>query len=403
MDHGARLPGHATNPMKKNRSKATSLTVFILGLPLLLFSSALSFHIGIGLSAAGQNGGKPLLTHLESSPDDSPLENIVVKHPHDDGAYSSEDNDSNNDIEAEEVQLTFLRKQLYNPNENQLQLPTAATHPRPPLPYKCGVLLFYHIPSTGGASISTWLRKYKKPENGGLLYFHRFGTAIKKSGLFTPDPELKEEEFIDLMNAHVENLGPNEWRTTQLHLMNPPLNTTEYLYYDWREKVESQGCQMISAVMLRDPLNHAMSLYKIMKSKNATRDVWMDHLRSPTGTGKWSTVLDFFLYNTRGPIGRNPYNVSKETKVLRAMELLERHFDVVSMGDHAQFMGDILDMTGWPVVDMPHTNVYKKELNYTKKEVETLYKLLVNNGDIDFVDAVKQKYRGHLSYLMAYH
>jgi hypothetical protein len=47
--------------------------------------------------------------------------------------------------------------------------------------------------------------------------------------------------------------------------------------------------------MLRDPLNHAMSLYKIISSKNSTRDEWTEYLSSPNGTGKWSTVLDFFF------------------------------------------------------------------------------------------------------------
>ena len=76
---------------------------------------------------------------------------------------------------------------------------------------------------------------------------------------------------------------------------------------------------MINTIMLRDPLNHAMSLYKIIKNKNGTRDEWMDHLESPAGTGKWSTILDFVLYNINGPVGRNPYYATKEEKVQRGM------------------------------------------------------------------------------------
>ena len=156
---------------------------------------------------------------------------------------------------------------------------------------------------------------------------------------------------------------------------------------------------MINAVMLRDPLNHAMSLYKILKQKNGTRDDWMDHLMEPSPTGKWATMLDFFLYNIIGPMGRNPYNATKEEKVRRGIELLQRHFDVVSLGDHTEFMYEVLNYTGWKHLDMPHMNVHKKSLEFTKKEVETLYKLLVRNGDVDFVDAVKKRYSGHLSYL----
>ncbi len=48
---------------------------------------------------------------------------------------------------------------------------------------------------------------------------------------------------------------------------------------------------------------------------------------------------------------------------------------------------------------MPFKNAYHETLNFTKKEVEALYKSLVRNGDVDFVDAVKLRYSGHLSYL----
>eukprot|EP00986_Skeletonema_menzelii_P011456 scaffold5903_cov81-Skeletonema_menzelii.AAC.12 len=280
-------------------------------------------------------------------------------------------------------------------------LPTAATHPRGPTPYSCGVAFFFHIPSTGGASIANWFRKYARPSNGNFTFYQKWTRSIGRDGLFRPNQHLVHDAFIKGMNDHVENIGPNEWRTGQYHLTQPSLNSTEDLWYNWRSTVERQGCQMINTIMLRDPLNHAMSLYKIVNQKNGTREEWMDHLEQPSGTGKWATVLDFFLYNINGPEvgGRNPYNVTKEEKVRRGIELLQRHFDVVSLGDHTEFMNQVLNYTGWKELGMPHMNVHKRTLDFTKKEVETLYKLLVRNGDVDFVDAVKQRYSGHLSYL----
>ena len=283
--------------------------------------------------------------------------------------------------------------------KKQQLLPTAATYPRGPTPYNCGVVFFFHIPSTGGASIANWFRKYTKRPNGNITFYQKWAKSIGKDGNFRPNSERVQEAFINGMNSHVGNLGLNEWRSGQYHLVNPPLNSTEDLWYQWRETVEKQGCQMINAIMLRDPLNHAMSLYKIIKQKNGTREEWMDHLEERSGTGKWASVLDFFLYNIIGPVGRNPHGATKEEKVRRGIELLQRHFDVVSLGDHTEFMNQVLNYTGWQRLDMPHMNVHKRPLEFTKKEVETLYKLLVKNGDIDFVDAVKQRYNGHLSYL----
>jgi len=283
------------------------------------------------------------------------------------------------------------------------------TIPRTNLPYDCGVVFFYHIPSTGGRSINQWLRKYKRPQNGNVSYYQYWEVSTLKDGLFHADPDKCEAKFAEGMNEHIQNLGPNEWRVAHSHVTSTYLNESEDLLNEWRSDVEAQGCEMINTIMLRDPLNHAMSLHKIVHAKNSTWDDWAEYLYSPTGTGKWGTVLDFFLYNIHGnrnrtdypngPGGRNPFNVTKEEKVARALELLHRHFDVVTVADHAAYMETVLEWTGWPRVDMPKTNVYKKDLHFTKKEVEKLQKLLQKNGDFDFVDQVKLEYHDYLSYL----
>ncbi|KAL9179763.1 hypothetical protein ACHAXT_007733 [Thalassiosira profunda] len=275
-------------------------------------------------------------------------------------------------------------------------------------PYDCGVVFFYHIPCTGGASINQWLRKYKKPEFGNVSYYQYWELETRNDGSFNPNPERCEAHFYEGMQQHLSNLGPNEWRIAHSHLTNQYLNESEDVLYKWRSQVEAQGCQLINTIMLRDPLNHAMSLYKIVLAKNSTREEWTEYLASPTGPGKWATVLDFFLYNNQGlryredypngPGGRNPYSVSKEEKVRRAMEILHRHFDVVTL-DHATFQSQILKWTGLTPLKMPYGNVHRAEMKFTKKEVETLQKLLRNNGDLDFVDRVKLEYHDHLSYM----
>ena len=103
------------------------------------------------------------------------------------------------------------------------------------------------------------------------------------------------------------------------HITSTYLNESEDLLYKWRSDIEAQGCQLINTIMLRDPLNHVMSLHKVIKAKNSTREEWTKFLESPTRDGLWNTVLDFFLYNnhglryhddySNGPGGRNPYNV----------------------------------------------------------------------------------------------
>lgn len=56
--------------------------------------------------------------------------------------------------------------------------PTPTSRRKGPLPYKCGIVWFYHIPSTGGSSINRWLRKYQKPANGNITYYQVSWSAI---------------------------------------------------------------------------------------------------------------------------------------------------------------------------------------------------------------------------------
>ena len=193
----------------------------------------------------------------------------------------------------------------------------------------------------------------------------------------------------------------SEWRIAHSHIVDMYLNESEDILNGWRHDVEAQGCEMINTIMIRDPLSHTMSLHKIIKAKSSNRTEWLQYLSSSTGMGKWATILDFFLYNNQGKRtrpgyptegGRNPFNVTKEEKIRRGMELLARHFDLVTVGNHKAFQERLLSMTGWPHSDIPHTNVFTGQLNFTKKEVERMQKVLKANGDTDFVYEAEKKY-----------
>ena len=176
-----------------------------------------------------------------------------------------------------------------------------------------------------------------------------------------------ERKFMEGMNEHVQNLKEDEWRIAHGHINSLHINETEHLLYEWRSTVEKQGCHMINTIMLRDPLAHTISLHKVITRKNSTWGEWVDYLKVPTGRGLWATNLDFLLYN-KGR--RNEYNASKEGKVQRAMQILDEHFDVVTVGNHNLFMSMVLNMTGWEYIKMPYTNSFKGELVFTKKRVE---------------------------------
>ena len=171
------------------------------------------------------------------------------------------------------------------------------------LPYKCGVFFFYHVPSTGGATINVWLKQYEKQYNIPYLTWWKVGK--KGSSAWSAIPQV-QKRFINEMNNFVQNITSNEWKIVQAHHNSLNIDTNEQLLHQWRSKVEEQGCHFVSSVMFRDSLSHSMSLYKHMERFNSTREEWNGHLETKSENGVWVTQLDYFLYNF---YARNPVRI----------------------------------------------------------------------------------------------
>ena len=285
-------------------------------------------------------------------------------------------------------------------SSDQIMIPPRAHRiDKSKLPYKCGLVFFYHLPSTGGATIKQWLSKYTELDqseestiNINPKLFERWGRK-EEDGSAVQDMQtvfINGNKHHDGMNGFVTNIRQDEWRISHCHHSSLHLNTTEQYLQQWRDTVESQGCAFIAATMFRDPLSHTMSLHKHIKRYNSSREVWTKHLESTSEMGQWSTQLDYFLYNF---IDRNPDKVGKDIKVQRALQLLHDHFDVVSVGEHDRFKKELLEMTSWPDIEMKRRNTFQKDLAFTKTEVEQLQKLLDSNGDTEFMYEVKKLYK----------
>ena len=232
-----------------------------------------------------------------------------------------------------------LQKQANYTNTNAAQQQASskakATPPRAhrvdksKLPYKCGLVFFYHIQSTGGATIEQWLREYTPSKNSTTAtHFQHWGRKKEQ----TPDRYKVQELFIhgnldhqedtekDIpkhqhhvigMDNFVTNIQPNEWRIAHCHHSSMNLNITEQFLTQWRSIIEEQGCAFIANVMFRDALSHALSLFKYIDhdhitSPNDAREEWVSHLYSRSNMGQWQSQLDYFLYNF---LDRNPVSV----------------------------------------------------------------------------------------------
>lgn len=242
-----------------------------------------------------------------------------------------------------------------------------------------------------------------RDQYGGDNYFTNWGREkVDGSGMnamqtgFIEGNKMKRKMTSEMttlkqggMNAFVTKFKPDEWRVSHCHHSSLHLNVSEHLLSRWRSEVESQGCAFIANVMFRDPLSHSMSLYKHIKRFNSSREEWNDHLNTASEMGYWQTQLDYFLYNF---LARNPSKVDSKTKVRRALEILQNHFDIVAVGNHERFQKELLQMTGWDEKVMKRTNTHTKDIVFTKKEVEELQKLITENGDTAFIYELKKLY-----------
>ncbi|KAL3808977.1 hypothetical protein ACHAXA_005169 [Cyclostephanos tholiformis] len=130
------------------------------------------------------------------------------------------------------------------------------------LPLQCGMIFFYHIACTGGASINRWLGK-EKNINKNVQYYTHWGR--NRSGVV-------QATFIKGMESQVKNIRPGEWRIVHAHGLSLHLNTSELYLYKWREEVESQGCGFVATTMLRDAVGHTISQQKGIYLFNKTVD-----------------------------------------------------------------------------------------------------------------------------------
>ena len=209
-------------------------------------------------------------------------------------------------------------------------------------------------------------------------------------------------------------LGPNEWRLSQAHGCSLLPIEDEANLYKWREAVESQGCKFILTTVVRDPLSHTISQLKMkqyaemkaLKHEGNTINISMEEWLAQLGTSNrtaprvWATQLDYFLFNCWDKNLDLSNEMTREEKVRKAMDILRKHFDLVIYQNHELFVEIITRMIEFVPISLRSSNEHKLEINFTSDEIGLMKRRVYENGDVDWINAIRHVYDAQLQYLV---
>jgi len=214
------------------------------------------------------------------------------------------------------------------------------------------------------------------------------------------------DAFIKRMEEQLNNtLGPTEWRISHAHGYSlHPTHDEPYLY-KWRQQVEDMGCKFIVTTVLRDALSHTISQLKekMRNQLNLPMEEHVAYLGTSNRTAKrmWSTQLDYLLHNRWDKNHDLNYTMSREEKVKTGIDILRRHFDLVIYQNHTRLQEIVPKMMNVPPMPIKSVNLFPLEIKFTAKELGLLKRKIYENGDNDWINAVRHIYDDHLKYVVS--
>ena len=124
----------------------------------------------------------------------------------------------------------------------------------------CGVILFRHLPKTGGGSFVQWLDKHAQ-------VLHMFNGDKNDEKLNSKMNSTMWKSIIPTANEFVSNISSKVgWKAIHLHHYFPGMHYNQDLIKSWKTIVEERGCVFHKTTILRDPLDRFVASYNYNKN-----------------------------------------------------------------------------------------------------------------------------------------
>jgi hypothetical protein len=128
---------------------------------------------------------------------------------------------------------------------------------------------------------------------------------------------------------------------------------------------------------------------------------WVAHLGTSNRTAStpWWTQLDYFLFNRWDKNLDLNITMTKEEKVVKALDMMRNHFDFVMYEKHNLFVDVIARIMGFEPILMAIHNVFPSEISLSYQELDLIKSKVYENGDVDWVNAIRHIYEDQLWHL----
>jgi len=225
------------------------------------------------------------------------------------------------------------------------QLPLDTSHTKVALDNKCGVLIFFHVPKTGGGSVLEWLET-----NFNVLNTYR----LMKKSISIPRRQKQIENMwkgiLPTANKFVNNISPRKgWQAIHLHGFFPGMYYNKDIIRDWKTIVEGKGCVLHKTTILRDPLNRFVSSINYRRTPLNEVDRFMSLRRNELsryllfGTC-WDIDNDIKCGNEKHLSLRPHLNKNYRRELVKVVN----EFDSIGFLDEFdEYLGHIKNITGW--------------------------------------------------------